>query len=222
MIRALVIGTDAAVWSARLSAVVTATAEFEAVRLPAAAVRAFERSPPDVVVLCGDRRKGRLDDVLQALRERPVGRLAPCVAICREAPDGVDARVADDAEPEAIITVVAELLGIATQELLVGGPRRPSSTDTTLTESAITRKLRQVRHQSYFDVLDVSVDVSAADLRAAYKDLTQIFDPLRVPAELDQRFAGELAEIRDALEDALAVLGSHELRAAYSESRRVT
>lgn len=224
MIRVLVIGTQAGVWCARLGAVAP-SAEFEAARLPAAAIREFERSPADAVILCGEGASGRLAGVLEALRERPLGRLVPCLALGVDGLD-VDAEASDDANPADVVMLLAELLGFEPDEIARGSTaavtHAEAGDEAPLSETRIERKLRQVRHETYFEVLEVTFDVAAADLRGAFARLWAVFDARSVPAELDHRFSDELAEVRDGLEDAFAVLSNEKLRAAYSESRRPT
>lgn len=216
--RVLVIGPDATALSARLRPVAP-VADFEAARLPAAAVRAFEKSPPDIVVLCGsDVARQRLEAVLAALRARPLGGLVPCAWVGEGELEGVELCV--DAGVEAIVIVkkLGELIGIEIDDL-----SRDSSpaqrVEAPLSEQLIEAKLRQVRHETYFDVLEVASDVSQPALHAAFSALCDRFSAKHVPEELALRFGEELAEVRDGIEDAFAVLVNDKLRAAYAKHR---
>ena len=211
MIRALVIGTDAERWSSQLAAVASG-AEFVAERLPAAAIRAFERSPADVVVLCGELAGGRLSDVLDALRDRPLGRTVPCLALCAGDLEGVDERADEDVDPAIAVEIIARLLGMSGDDL------RDHGRTAELTGSAVDAKLRQVRHGSYFEVLEVAPDATPDDLRIAFARLCDLYDAGR--AALGPPAESKLAEVRDGIEDAFAVLSDEKLRTAYCDLRR--
>lgn len=94
--------------------------------------------------------------------------------------------------------------------------RRPVDEDA-LGEEAIKRKLRAVRHEDYYAILEIRRGAEGAVVRDAFHRLYRRFDPQKIDFGLSQRFEGELAEIRDALEDAWAVLGDPKLRDAYLE-----
>ena len=220
MIRVLVIGADASSWTTRLRAAAPG-AEFEAARLPAASIRAFERSPADVVLLCGDAvARPRLAEVLSALRERPIGRLVPCVWVGEGELEAADTNVAAQTSATALADLVAELVGVDLGELPIAAPIEVPADTGPLREAAIKRKLQHVRHETYFDVLEVSSDATRDELREAFISLRERFGEEQLSLELRQRFAEELAELRDGLEDAFAVLGDEQLRAAYTDARR--
>lgn len=85
----------------------------------------------------------------------------------------------------------------------------------------IRRKLKEVRHENYFVVLDVERGCDGDEVRRAYRRLKARFRPRSLDNELASRFEPELEEINDALDDARAVLGDEELRANYlSETTR--
>lgn len=222
MIRVLAIGPEATDWATKLRALAPG-GEFEAARLPAAAVRSFERSPADLVLLCGPAATGRLTQVLAALRQRPLGELVPCIAVSDAALDGADASFDLDAEPLDVLTSIVEFLEVPIDELRTAGDDQPAPTprgeDTPVTEAVIQRKLRQVRHETYFDVLEVDDGAAAMDLSDAFARLSARFGPHHVSAELARRFGAELAEVRDGLEDAFAVLSNDRLRLAYVDLR---
>ncbi|MEM1348446.1 MAG: hypothetical protein AAGI01_07830 [Myxococcota bacterium] len=86
----------------------------------------------------------------------------------------------------------------------------------------LRRKLRDVRHEDYYTILELRRGAEGPVIRQAYQQLTARFDPEALSVELAQRFYAELQEIRDALEDAWAVLGDPQLRSEYlvASSRR--
>ena len=80
---------------------------------------------------------------------------------------------------------------------------------------AIEQKLQSVRHRDYYAILEIRRGSETEVVREAFQRLFQQFDPDAVEFRLAHRFEAELAEIRDALEDAWAVLGDPALREAY-------
>lgn len=79
----------------------------------------------------------------------------------------------------------------------------------------IEQKLQAVRHKDYYAILEIRRGSETSVVREAYQRLYQQFDPDEVEFRIAHRFEAELAEIRDALEDAWAVLGDPALREAY-------
>ncbi|AWV89274.1 J domain-containing protein [Bradymonas sediminis] len=80
---------------------------------------------------------------------------------------------------------------------------------------AIQQKLQAVRHKDYYAILEIRQGSETEVVREAYQRLYQQYDPDEVEFRVAHRFEAELAEIRDALEDAWAVLGDPGLREAY-------
>ena len=76
-------------------------------------------------------------------------------------------------------------------------------------------KLKQVRHESYFVILETTPQATRQQVREAYDLVSRRFQPERMTRELAERYHDELAEIRDGLEDAYAVLSDDELRKAF-------
>ena len=85
-----------------------------------------------------------------------------------------------------------------------------------VTLDVIRRKLRDVRHEDYYTILEVRRGADGALMRQAYQTLMARFDPETLDFELSRRFFQELAEIRDAFDDAYAVLGDPALRETYT------
>ena len=79
----------------------------------------------------------------------------------------------------------------------------------------IQRKLREVRHEDYFALLEVRRGAEGPTIRQSFQRLMARFDPQALEPDLAHRLSEELAEIRDAFEDAWAVLGDPQLRDAY-------
>lgn len=86
-----------------------------------------------------------------------------------------------------------------------------------LNESELRRKLKSVRHEDYFVILEVSRGAETAGIREAFHRMTTRFDNARIPFDLQHRYHAELGEVRDAFEDAWAVLGDAKLRQEYLE-----
>lgn len=95
--------------------------------------------------------------------------------------------------------------------------RRPPSQILAqdLSAEEIRRKLKTVRHEDYYAVLEVRRGAEGQTVREAFHKLHARFDPRKVDFELAHRFQAELDEIRDAFEDAFAVLGDPQLREPY-------
>ncbi len=91
---------------------------------------------------------------------------------------------------------------------------RPSE-QARVDEEAVKRKLRAVRHEDYYAILEIRRGAEGAVVREAFHRLYRRFDPREIDFEVAHRMEDELGEIRDALEDAWAVLGDPKLREAY-------
>ena len=79
----------------------------------------------------------------------------------------------------------------------------------------IRRKLKEVRHEDYFVILDVSRSVGGEGVREAYRGMKAQYRVGNFDIHLAEKFEAELDEINDALDDARAVLGDEQLREAY-------
>ena len=84
-----------------------------------------------------------------------------------------------------------------------------------VSEEILLRKLKEVRHEDYFTILEIRRGAEGAVIRQAYQRMIGRYDPDRLDFELVHRHYQALSEIRDALEDAWAVLGDPELRRRY-------
>jgi hypothetical protein len=289
MIRLLVIGRPASSWAQRLQETAReGSAEVVVARLPAEAVRSFEASPPDAILIVDDMGGPRLRAIVQAIRTRPLGQLLPVVLICpREEsadPDGAMHELglhdwlAPDVSPLDVWRVFTRALEMPGDEVVPAAPAprasvpppvpsasprplperpvepRPDDNPDVVVEApppdpvylppvepverrdraslfplraavqprqglidaeAIRRKLRDARHEDYYTVLELRRGADGLLVRQAYQQMIARYDHDAIDFELARRFFVELAEIRDALEDAWAVLGDPELREAY-------
>lgn len=79
----------------------------------------------------------------------------------------------------------------------------------------IKRKLKAARHEDYYVILEVRRGAEGQTIREAFHRLAARFDPESLDFRLVRQLQDELDEIRDALEDAFAVLGDPQLRQSY-------
>ncbi len=87
-----------------------------------------------------------------------------------------------------------------------------------LSEEMVRRKLKEVRHEDYFTILEVRRGAETPVIKDAYMRIMARYDGARLDFELVHRCYQELAEIGDAIEDAWAVLGDNDLRRRYLSS----
>lgn len=102
---------------------------------------------------------------------------------------------------------------IARNSIFRGSTSGPSL--GSLEAEEIKRKLRAVRHEDYYAILELRRGAESQAVREAFHRLASRFDPQSLDFELAHRFQDEIDEIRDALEDAFAVLGDPGLREPY-------
>ena len=79
----------------------------------------------------------------------------------------------------------------------------------------IRRKLKAVRHEDYYAILELRRGAESQTVREAFHKLRARFDAASLDFELAHKFQDELDEIRDAFDDAFAVLGDPDLREPY-------
>lgn len=96
--------------------------------------------------------------------------------------------------------------------------RGPTRRESDVDEATVKRMLRAVRHEDYFSILGVHRGAETPAIRDAYYRQLERFDDRNVDIDIAHRRHMELDEIRDALEDAWAVLGDSDLRTDYLES----
>jgi hypothetical protein len=101
--------------------------------------------------------------------------------------------------------------------IFAGSNRDRGGPDTRVDEESVRRKLKQVRHEDYFVILGVRRGASTQAIREAFHRLFDAYQDQNLPFEVAHEMSDEVAEIRDALEDAWAVLGDASLRQDYIE-----
>ncbi|MGH1348107.1 MAG: DUF4388 domain-containing protein [Nannocystales bacterium] len=115
-----------------------------------------------------------------------------------------------------VLATVYGLLVVGAAEL-IGEPLAPlgASDPDALDHARLDERLELVRQADYFEVLGLSRDANAADVRRVHRELRAAFaDDAVEPGVRDERGL-ELREIREALDDAAALLGEDDLRLAY-------
>lgn len=90
-----------------------------------------------------------------------------------------------------------------------------SGGDAPLNGDEIERTLKAVRHEDYYAILRLRRGAETQQVRQAFHHLFARFDPDTIDFDLVRQFQDELDEIRDAFEDAFAVLGDPDLREQY-------
>lgn len=237
MVQVLLIGDDADDWAERLGGVASQNLQLEAASRPAAGIRSFASTPPDAVVIVADDADRRVAAVIDALRERPLAELIPILVVAPEGDSSFDppvsAHLSGDADPTDLRAALEEALET---ELTPDSPQAAAETtdgeaasyldgdvvleplddestaETPVDDDAIDQMLQIVRHDDYFAILDVPHSADAQHIRQAYHRRRRRFAPDELDVQLVERRRGALDEIRDALDDAFAVLADPELR----------
>ncbi|MBA2663708.1 MAG: hypothetical protein H0U74_15575 [Bradymonadaceae bacterium] len=279
LIRVLIIGRPASVWAQRLGEAVGEGLELDVARLPSAGIRQLELTPPDLIVIADDAGGQRVETLVAAIRNRPIGQLLPLILLCpqpsaaevvekiealelagwlpveassremvRLIEKSLDVALSADLAPKAALpagsvnrdpTIESPRPSLGAQgapepsahylleplEEPERGPlverrsmfpsRQTSGFDEGLDAETILRKLKSVRHEDYYAVLEIRRGAESQTVREAFHRLYARFDPQALEFELSHRYQTELSEIRDALEDAWAVLGDPDLRDPY-------
>lgn len=140
------------------------------------------------------------------------------------APEALDARLEDASEVSDFVLErvgpdhyepPVEAVELRPREALFPVRARREVRPGELSVDDVERKLREVRHEDYFVLLEVRRGAEGPTIRQAFGRLMARFDPQALDADLAHRLSEQLAEIRDAFEDAWAVLGDPQLRDAY-------
>lgn len=304
MIRVLIIGRTASAWAERLGGAVGPAVEWDVARLPSAGIRQLEETPPDLVIIADEAGGQRVETLIAAIRNRPIGQLLALLLLCpqpspAEVLEKIDSLelggwLPADASIREVIREIEQTLDVvlgvesgaspkaesmfgdfaapvenppvesqretfpvrvSTSDYLLeplgfdGGfdvgrdtyspfsePEKPvnpalstgsverrsmfpsrTSTgfDGGLDSESVMRKLKDVRHEDYYAMLEIRRGAESQTVREAFYRLYARFDPQKVDFELSHRYHAEFSEIRDALEDAWAVLGDPDLREPY-------
>lgn len=275
MVRLLIIGRPARELADDIDASTCEAVAVEAARRPAAGVRHFESTPADLIVVTDDADTDRVQSLADAIRQRPLGKLVPMIAVAPADDTGDRIRQLElvdwhgpDTPTATIVATIEEALETSIRDdqsasgdaattrqtddpvapeaaapdgsasYLDGdvvlepvdepdrprrldrdslfdddGPAAPDGSDVTADE--LDRKLETVRHDDYYAILEVRRGAESQSVRDAFHRLYNRYDPdsMRFDLVRDRREA--IDEIRDALEDAFAVLGDPELRRRY-------
>lgn len=291
MVRVLIMGRGASTWAGRVREVAGPALELDTARLPAEGIRRFEATPPDALVVVDADGGARARTLIQAIQNRPLGRLLPIVLVSA-APNslatpveiaaelGVDDWLPPEASAVELVHALSGALDLPEDELthepLPGdapqveehdgfvieqlpdedeqpepAPQPPPEDEPEpepvyyqpppgpvervdhqslfpvrpqqvrhgeVSEEVLRRKLREVRHEDYYTILEVRRGAEGAVIKQAFQRLMARYDPGRLEFDLVHRHFDEIAEIRDAVEDAWAVLGDPELRRRYLEA----
>ncbi|MBV1857676.1 MAG: DUF4388 domain-containing protein [Nannocystaceae bacterium] len=115
-----------------------------------------------------------------------------------------------------VLATVYGLLVVGAAER-TGEPLAPlgAADPEALDHARLDERLGLVREADYFEILGLTRDAGAADVRRAHRELLSAFADDAVEASVRGERARELTEIRDALDDAGALLGEDDLRLAY-------
>jgi hypothetical protein len=213
MIRLLVVGADAV---RRAEAVRRADIEVVAIRLPAAAIRAFEATPADAIVIAGEA-DYRAAQLVTAFRARPLGGLVPVLVLAEDVIDGADARLDPQANDAALLTAVLQLLvGADPSELLVD---EDEVDDPDFDAGAeLSALLTRIRRADYFAILEVDRGTSAAEVARSHQTIRRRVEELASDAAALTE--PQVIEIIEALDDALLALTHAELRSGYERRCR--
>ncbi|MFB6265049.1 MAG: hypothetical protein ABEL76_15725 [Bradymonadaceae bacterium] len=232
----LIIGERAAQWRERLMPWSGRGVAFESARRPSEGIRTFETASPDAVLLVEE--PGRASDLLEALRERPLGRLVEIVALGSvdghdESEARADVHLDADADASRVVERLEEELGEAiprdespareggeTRSVAGGDGEEGEPSTPALDADAIEDKLRDVRTADYFDVLDIDPASDEETVESAYRRLYARYAPGAVDNDLEDVYRRELEEIADGLIDAYLVLSRPDLRSRYAGSER--
>ncbi len=115
-----------------------------------------------------------------------------------------------------VLATVYGLLVVGAAER-AGEPLPPVGTSDpqALDHARLEERLRLVREADYFELLGLTRDANAADVRRAQRELLAAFCDDAIEVAVRDERAQDLTEIREALEDAGALLGEDDLRLAY-------
>jgi hypothetical protein len=96
-------------------------------------------------------------------------------------------------------------------------PERFALRDRDVERDRILARHALALEGDYFEVLGVARDASPEEVLRAYELQRRQLSPAALGPELTRTLAGELATIREVLEEAVRVVGGDELRARYQQ-----
>jgi len=125
----------------------------------------------------------------------------------------MSARAHDGQGLLALVYVLAleGLISITT----VRADRRGHRSSEHIDEDRIAARMRLVRDGNYFALLGLGADARPMDVRRAFHELSQTFQPSAIEPAVRSRRADDLVELRAALTEAMEVLSDEVLRSAY-------
>ncbi len=91
--------------------------------------------------------------------------------------------------------------------------------DAETAKKQIEQKFRQILTEDYFQILEITPDVSNMAIRRAYQRVKLAFSPERYSNEIVQKYKYELEEIRKTIEDAYSILSDPLIRERYTQHR---
>ncbi len=183
---------------------------------------------PAAVVVTGAR--ARVDEVLASAD------LSPAESAFVTSLDG-DRTLGEAADDKGLEPLLAYQLGFglvalgAAQILHKGGDSRadidttraPSlvgETDLAIDRQRVIVKRELVDEADYFSLLGVRRDATRFEIRRAYETARREYAPGSFPAEVREELGDAIDEINELLDEAFAVLGDDDLRAAYLANLR--
>ena len=125
----------------------------------------------------------------------------------------MSARAHDGQGLLAVVYVLAldGLISVTT----VRADRRGHRSSEHIDEDRIAARMRLVRDGNYFALLGLGADARPMEVRRAFHELSQTFQPSAIEPAVRSRRADELVELREALAEAMEVLSDEVLRSAY-------
>lgn len=162
-------------------------------------------------------------DLLGWFAPRETAKMIAAIATELEIPQKIAAPAAqadyvlEEVDDEDIVEInfSAEPMRIKTQDIFPN--RLQHNPVEELDASDVKRKLKNIRHEDYFSILEVPRGAETPLIREAFHRQMSRFDHSSVAFEIAHALHAEIDEIRDALEDAWAVLGDSKLRSTYLE-----
>ena len=209
MIRVLVVGSGCIDLA---NALTRAGIDSEPVRLPAAAVRAFEATPADAIVICGES-PDRAAQIVGGFRARPLGGLVPIIAVSQAAVAGADTQLGEGTSNDEVAQVVRRVVLGETADGAQNNTYIPSSAvavEQDVPAADLQTLLARIRHADYFAILGVARHTSVRDVATAHQRIRR-----QVEAMSETAPESVVAEIVEALDDAALALTDDRLRRAY-------
>lgn len=137
MVQVLIIGRDAEGWKRSLET--WSGLEVRAVSLPSAGIRTFEEASPDVVIVAEPPGSTKSEPMIQAIRDRPLGRLVPLIWVAPPEETGGDIEASSTVSPDVS---PAQLVDEVETHLEVQLGRDPGQHSTNLAGESTAASMR--------------------------------------------------------------------------------